>query len=51
MYSLPKITWIRFGIWLLAGLLIYFLYSVHHSKLQQLAMAGAAGGAGTKDKD
>jgi basic amino acid/polyamine antiporter, APA family len=34
MYSLPKITWIRFGIWLLAGLLIYFLYSVHHSKLQ-----------------
>jgi len=34
MYSLPTITWIRFGIWLLAGLLIYFLYSVHHSKLQ-----------------
>ncbi|MGZ4886807.1 MAG: amino acid permease, partial [Candidatus Aminicenantales bacterium] len=34
MYSLPKITWIRFGIWLLVGLLIYFLYSVHHSKLQ-----------------
>ena len=34
MYSLPKITWIRFGIWLLAGLLIYFLYSVRHSKLQ-----------------
>jgi APA family basic amino acid/polyamine antiporter len=34
MYSLPKITWIRFGIWLLVGLLIYFLYSVRHSKLQ-----------------
>jgi APA family basic amino acid/polyamine antiporter len=34
MYSLPKITWIRFGLWLLAGLLIYFLYSVRHSKLQ-----------------
>jgi len=34
MYSLPKITWIRFGIWLVAGLLIYFLYSVRHSKLQ-----------------
>jgi len=35
MYSLPKVTWIRFGAWLLAGLLIYFLYSVRHSKLQE----------------
>jgi basic amino acid/polyamine antiporter, APA family len=34
MYSLPKVTWFRFGIWLLAGLLIYFFYSVKHSKLQ-----------------
>jgi APA family basic amino acid/polyamine antiporter len=34
MYSLPRITWIRFGIWLLAGLAIYFVYSVRHSKLQ-----------------
>jgi APA family basic amino acid/polyamine antiporter len=34
MYSLPKVTWIRFGAWLLSGLLIYFLYSVRHSKLQ-----------------
>src|SRR5512136_46532 len=35
MYSLPKVTWIRFGLWLLAGLLIYFVYSVRHSKLQE----------------
>jgi basic amino acid/polyamine antiporter, APA family len=34
MYSLPKVTWYRFGVWLLAGLLIYFLYGVRHSKLQ-----------------
>jgi APA family basic amino acid/polyamine antiporter len=34
MVHLPQITWIRFGLWLLAGLLIYFLYSVRHSKLQ-----------------
>jgi APA family basic amino acid/polyamine antiporter len=34
MYSLPLITWIRFGIWMLAGLAIYFLYGVRHSKLQ-----------------
>jgi len=37
MYSLPKVTWIRFGIWLLAGLAIYFMYSVRHSKLQKTA--------------
>jgi len=34
MYSLPKVTWFRFGAWLLIGMLIYFLYSVKHSKLQ-----------------
>jgi APA family basic amino acid/polyamine antiporter len=28
------VTWIRFGAWLLAGLLIYFLYSFKHSRLQ-----------------
>jgi APA family basic amino acid/polyamine antiporter len=37
MYSLPAITWIRFGIWLLAGLVIYFAYGIRHSKLQQPA--------------
>jgi APA family basic amino acid/polyamine antiporter len=34
MYSLPKVTWFRFGAWLLVGLLIYFFYSVKHSRLQ-----------------
>lgn len=37
MASLPKVTWIRFGIWLLAGLAIYFMYGVRHSKLQSPA--------------
>jgi APA family basic amino acid/polyamine antiporter len=31
---LPVVTWIRFGAWLAAGLLIYFVYSVRHSRLQ-----------------
>jgi APA family basic amino acid/polyamine antiporter len=35
MASLPKVTWIRFGVWLLAGLAIYFMYSVRHSRLQK----------------
>ncbi len=37
MASLPKVTWIRFGIWLLAGLAIYFMYGFRHSKLQKEA--------------
>jgi APA family basic amino acid/polyamine antiporter len=37
MVSLPKVTWIRFGLWLLAGLAIYFMYGVRHSKLQKPA--------------
>ena len=34
MLSLPIETWIRFFIWLAIGLLIYFFYSVRHSKLR-----------------
>lgn len=33
MLSLPLVTWLRFGGWLAAGLVIYFLYSRHHSAL------------------
>jgi APA family basic amino acid/polyamine antiporter len=34
MLSLPLETWLRFFGWLGIGLLIYFLYSVRHSKLR-----------------
>jgi APA family basic amino acid/polyamine antiporter len=37
MASLPGVTWIRFGVWLLAGLAIYFIYGFRHSKLQKTA--------------
>ncbi len=33
MYSLPWTTWVRFVVWLVVGLVIYFSYSRHHSKL------------------
>lgn len=34
MSALSLTTWIRFVIWLLLGLLIYFIYGVRHSELQ-----------------
>ncbi len=33
MLSLPRITWIRFVVWLLVGLTIYFYYGMRHSRL------------------
>jgi APA family basic amino acid/polyamine antiporter len=34
MLSLPIETWLRFFAWLALGLLIYFFYSVRHSRLR-----------------
>jgi APA family basic amino acid/polyamine antiporter len=31
MMGLPLLTWIRFIVWLLVGLVIYFVYSRHHT--------------------
>jgi basic amino acid/polyamine antiporter, APA family len=33
MAFLPRVTWLRFVIWLVMGLIVYFVYSMHHSKL------------------
>jgi APA family basic amino acid/polyamine antiporter len=33
MSGLPLATWIRFVLWLAAGLVIYFVYGVRHSRL------------------
>jgi len=35
MVSLPLDTWIRLVVWLAIGMVIYFAYSRHHSKVQK----------------
>ena len=45
MTELGITNWIRFGIWLLIGLIVYFLYSYKHSKLHLREEAAAEGSA------
>ncbi|MCX8131242.1 MAG: amino acid permease [Clostridia bacterium] len=33
--SLDPLTWLRFFVWLIIGVIVYFIYSKNHSKLQQ----------------
>lgn len=33
MAFLPALTWLRFMVWLVVGLIVYFTYSIHHSNL------------------
>jgi APA family basic amino acid/polyamine antiporter len=33
MLNLPALTWVRFGIWMAVGLLVYFAYGARHSRL------------------
>ncbi|MBF0491099.1 MAG: amino acid permease [Candidatus Omnitrophica bacterium] len=35
MYSLNRETWLRLVVWLAIGLVVYFTYSRHHSRLNQ----------------
>ena len=39
MFQLPRLTWIRFVIWLLLGMFIYFFYGVRHSRLGRKSAA------------
>jgi len=37
MAFLPSLTWLRFVVWLVIGLIVYFSYSIRHSKLADKA--------------
>jgi APA family basic amino acid/polyamine antiporter len=43
MLQLPTLTWIRFGIWLAIGVVIYAFYGVRHSRLRRRASGENAG--------
>ncbi len=40
MRGLPRAAWERFGIWLVVGMVVYFLYGYRHSKLRGAARPG-----------
>jgi APA family basic amino acid/polyamine antiporter len=41
MFQLPGVTWIRFAIWLVLGLIFYFFYGYRHSVLRNRDAASA----------
>ncbi|HKD78278.1 MAG TPA: amino acid permease [Candidatus Angelobacter sp.] len=46
MAALPLSTWLRMVGWLIIGMVIYYTYGRHHSKVQQAQAAVSAGKAG-----
>ncbi len=36
MFSLPVANWVRLGVWLVIGLVIYFSYGINHSRVGKL---------------
>jgi APA family basic amino acid/polyamine antiporter len=33
MWQLPQLTWLRFGVWTIIGIVVYLAYGLKHSRL------------------
>ncbi len=42
MLNLPALTWVRFGVWMVAGLAVYATYGAHHSRRGRGEPAGVS---------
>ena len=51
MTDLPFDTWVRFVVWLVLGVIIYFAYGYKHSKVRLAAQAGDGTPGWAKDQD
>ena len=48
MLNLPALTWMRFGLWMAVGLVVYALYGARHSRMRADAGGSDAGDAGVE---
>jgi APA family basic amino acid/polyamine antiporter len=51
MGFLPGLSWIRLGIWMAVGLIVYFAYGYRHSRLARSAATGSTSGSDAPRKD
>jgi APA family basic amino acid/polyamine antiporter len=42
MWQLPQLTWVRFGVWTIIGIVIYLAYGLKHSRLSAQAIEPAS---------
>jgi APA family basic amino acid/polyamine antiporter len=43
MWQLPRLTWLRFGVWTIIGVIVYLGYGLKHSRLSVEAMNSPSG--------